>query len=78
MGAQADDLWMGTQADDLSLRWVHRSFCWFCHAAVQMTFMKRLNKTVSDIQCTNIFEPHHEKTCLWGFATGMTQIGLLS
>ena len=21
---------------DLSLRWVHRSFCWFCHALVHL------------------------------------------
>ena len=27
--------WADTQAD-LSLRWVHRSFCWFCHVAAQM------------------------------------------
>ena len=27
--------WVGAQAD-LSLRWAHRSFCWFCHEAAQM------------------------------------------
>ena len=27
--------WADVQAD-LSLRWVHRSFCWFCHAAAQI------------------------------------------
>ena len=25
----------GAQAD-LSLRWAHRSFCWFCHSAAHM------------------------------------------
>ena len=27
--------WANAQAD-LSLRWAHRSFCWFCHAAAHM------------------------------------------
>ena len=27
--------WVDAQAD-LSLRWVHRTFCWFCHEAAQM------------------------------------------
>ena len=27
--------WVDAQAD-LSLRWAHRSFCWFCHAAAQI------------------------------------------
>ena len=27
--------WAGAQAD-LSLRWAHRSFCWFCHAAAHL------------------------------------------
>ena len=27
--------WANAQAD-LRLRWVHRSFCWFCHEAVHM------------------------------------------
>ena len=27
--------WAGAQAD-LSLRWAHRSFCWFCHAAAHI------------------------------------------
>ena len=25
---------------DLSLRWVHRSFCMFCHAAAQICFYR--------------------------------------
>ena len=33
--------WMDAQAD-LSLRWVHRSFCWFCHAPFQMDRIKRI------------------------------------
>ena len=28
--------WADAQAD-LSLRWVHMSFCWFCHVAAQIT-----------------------------------------
>ena len=27
--------WADAQSD-LSLHWVHRSFCWFCHAAAHM------------------------------------------
>ena len=27
--------WADAQAD-LSLRWAHMSFCWFCHVAAQM------------------------------------------
>ena len=27
--------WANAQAD-LSLRWAHRSYCWFCHAVVKM------------------------------------------
>ena len=30
--------WADAQAD-LSLRWVHRSFCWFCHEAAHMYIM---------------------------------------
>ena len=29
--------WADAQAD-LSLRWAHRSFCWFCHAATYLTW----------------------------------------
>ena len=29
--------WVDAQAD-LSLRWVHRSFCWFCHAVAHFQF----------------------------------------
>ena len=30
--------WVDVQAD-LSLRWAHKSFCWFCHASSQMVSM---------------------------------------
>ena len=29
--------WADVQAD-LSLRWAHRSFCWFCHAVAQFSY----------------------------------------
>ena len=29
--------WADAHAD-LSLRWVHRSFCWFCHAVAQFSY----------------------------------------
>ena len=29
--------WVDAQAD-LSLRWAHRSFCWFCHEVAQVMF----------------------------------------
>ena len=28
---------LGDAQSDLSLRWAHKSFCWFCHAPAQMT-----------------------------------------
>ena len=31
--------WANAQAD-LSLRWAHRSFCWFCHGAARMPQQK--------------------------------------
>ena len=31
--------WVDAQ-DDLSLRWVHRSFCWFCHQALILSKVK--------------------------------------
>ena len=35
--ADSEDLsdWVDAKADP-SLRWAHRSFCWFCHEAAQM------------------------------------------
>ena len=54
-------LWADAQAD-LSLRWAHRSFCWFCHAAICSN--KKISVTVA-----LIIEPHHAKMCLWGFST---------
>ena len=30
--------WVDAQAE-LSLRWAHRSFCWFCHAPAQLPFV---------------------------------------
>ena len=35
---------------DLSLRWVHTSFCWFCHAAAHLTSKMGHSKT-SKILC---------------------------
>ena len=36
---------MRTAQADLSLRWAHRSFCWFCHAAAQITFNSQSSLT---------------------------------
>ena len=33
--ADSED-WADAQAADLSLRWVQRSMCWFCHAAAHL------------------------------------------
>ena len=30
--------WAGAQANDLSLRWVHMPFCWFCHAVAHLPY----------------------------------------
>ena len=37
--AQSEDWsdWVDAQAD-LSLRWAHRSFCWFCHEAANIYY----------------------------------------
>ena len=40
--------WADVQAD-LSLRWVHRSFCWFCHAAAQLSFSVNLALAVAAV-----------------------------
>ena len=32
--------WVYAQAD-MSLRWAHRSFCWFCHGAAQMLMQSK-------------------------------------
>ena len=57
--------WANAQADP-SLRWVHRSFCSFCHAAARMSFLKCIKIGVeymnvvfrSQLQ----LEPPHDKT----------------
>ena len=38
--------WMDAQAD-LSLRWVHRSFCLFCHVLAQMVFMNTCGEEIA-------------------------------
>ena len=45
--------WTGAQADP-SLRWVHRSFCWFCHEAAQIAVV--LN--VTRLFCFDIYFKH--------------------
>ena len=51
--------WADAQAD-LSLRWAHRSSCWFCHAAAQMC-MQLSMATLARAQ-------QHQQTnmCIWG------------
>ena len=44
---------MLTAKADLSLRWVHRSFCWFCHALPQVI----CDNAFSGIGRQNIFSP---------------------
>ena len=34
--------WTDSQAD-LSLRWAHMSFCWFCHALAQTSLQEGFN-----------------------------------
>ena len=51
--------WADAQAD-LSLRWAHMPFCWFCHEAAHII----------------INDPRHEETCLRGLRPGKTQTGL--
>ena len=37
--------WADAQAD-LSLRWAHMLFCWFCHEVAQMQNLKIINTVV--------------------------------
>ena len=45
---------------DLSLRWAHISFCWFCHVVAHLILVFVLG--------VHAIEPGHEKTCLMSFA----------
>ena len=51
--------WSDAQAD-LSLRWAHRSFGWFCHAAAHLYFVKKTinGKRIFDLLSARMF---HEK-----------------
>ena len=40
--------WADAQAD-LSLRWVHRSFCWSCHAVAQLLKMLQVASLISQL-----------------------------
>ena len=54
---------------DLSLRWVHMPFCWFCHAAAHLFVSTSLNNETSisgEILTAPVglpIEPRHEKSC---------------
>ena len=53
------------------------SRCWVSHD----THFMLSNKARCSMQYLGLqlrYEPHHKKTCLWGFRPGMTQTGLLS
>ena len=39
---RADSDWVDAQFD-LSLRWVHMSFCWFCRAVAQMMLKREFD-----------------------------------
>ena len=65
--------WADAQAV-LSLRWAHRSFCWFCQEEAH-SFRNTRHKCVKTRLVS--LEPRHEKTCLQGLRPGMTQTGLL-
>ena len=43
--------WADAQAD-MSLRWAHMTFCWFCHEAAQLNCVWQVR----------IYEPEHDKT----------------
>ena len=83
--------WAGAQAN-LSLRWAHMPFCWFCREVAQMPFwihqvyslsypcskQQRGWSNCMDVQALLfIYDPRHEKTCLRSFWPGKTQTGLL-
>ena len=82
--------WADAQAE-LSLRWAHMLFCWFCHAADQLLSFKKLKAIddwsiyiISHVITKPVFrdvrpdEPHHAKTSFRGLRPGKTQTGLLS
>ena len=39
--ADSED-WADAQID-LSLRWAHRPYCWFCHEAAHLTLRRHIN-----------------------------------
>ena len=54
---------------DLSLRWAHMPFCWFCHEAAHITKPKGLGPFAEHFTCHSVFmihmsvyEPRHDKT----------------
>ena len=47
--------WADAQAD-LSLRWAHMPFCWFCHEAAQLVLLAWRTA------CYKTIEPQHDKT----------------
>ena len=53
---------LATHWADLSLRWAHRSFCWFSHEAARFTSVLRWRKTpIESSKCQSItvnFMPH--------------------
>ena len=67
--------WADAQAD-LSLGWVHSSFCCFCHEKRGIFVI--LEMRIHSHQGGAIIKPHHEKTCLQSLRPGQTQTDLLS
>ena len=54
--------WADAQAD-LSLRWAHRTFCWFCHVAAQIFLLHVIDpysKISWNYHNITILEPSHE------------------
>ena len=45
--------WADAQAD-LSLRWAHMPFCWFCHVAAQITMSILIQLTNNSCMCVEI------------------------
>ena len=62
--------WADAQAD-LSLRWAHMPFCWFCHEVAQM-----ITRICFSVILSSLTEPRYDKTNKMSMRPAKTQISL--
>ena len=57
----------------MNLCWVHRSFCWFCHAAAHLTSIQRRHLT--SVQCREFYLYLRRPVLLVGSSSGWNMTG---